>query len=410
MGNEPSGGGSVQQGDAVGGRGVYIGTYCGIRFYLDPSWFLIAALLTWVLATGYFPGRLPELDGGARFGVALMTAMLFFLSILLHELGHSVVSQRCGIPVPRITLLFIGGVAEIAREPEDAKMELKIALGGPVVSLLLGIFFLGVARLAGGMDWIMVEAVTWWLGVVNLTLLIFNLFPGYPLDGGRVLRALIWWKTGNVRKATYWASRMGIGFSWFLIVVGVLQLLAGNLFQGLLFIFIGMFLKSAAESGYQHTLTKDLLADVRVRELMTERVIAIPSGLPLNLVVDDYFLRHHHTAFPVVEEGERFVGVLRLEHLRSVEKVKWPYRSAGSLAAEVGTVDRRVGPEASASEVFRMMMTPGWGRLAVVTEEGGIIGFLTRHDVMRYMQVRVALSTGGMQVGGGVGGGLMRGG
>lgn len=377
--------------------GIYIGTFLDIRFYLDFSWFFIAAMLTWILASSYLPAAAPGLSGGVYAVVGLLTALLFFLSILLHELGHSVVSQRCGIPVPRITLLFIGGVAEISREPDDAKSELKIALGGPVVSLILGIFFLliswGFQALGLGLP----AAVCWWLGLVNITLLIFNAFPGYPLDGGRVLRALIWWKTGNVRKATFWSSRLGVGFSWFLVLAGAAMIFfpSGSVFNGLLFVFIGLFLKSAAESGYNHAVYKDVLAQIRVEEVMTRDPICVPASLPLNLTVDDYFLRHHHTGFPVVEDDGRFLGVIRLEHLREVERSKWPYTEAGAVVAEAKTADRRVAPDALASDVLREMMTPGFGRLAVTDAEERVIGFITRHDLMRYIKVRDELDLKG---------------
>ncbi len=375
------------------GSGIYIGTFLDIRFYLDFSWFFIAAMLTWVLASGYFPSAAPGLSGPQYAAIGFVTALLFFLSILLHELGHSVVSQRCGIPVPRITLLFIGGVAEIAREPEDAKSELKIALGGPAVSLVLGFLFLGASSLFRGGELGLLAAMTWWLGLVNFTLLIFNLFPGYPLDGGRVLRALIWWKTGNARKATFWASRMGVGFSWFLIVLGLFRLLPpSDIFNAMLLIFIGLFLKSAAESGYQHAVQKDVLDRVFVRDVMTPHPICIPASLPLNLAVDDFFLRHHHVGFPVVDADETLVGVARLEHLRLVERPKWPYRTASDLVAEAETGDRRTSPDTPASELLRQMMIPGYGRLAVVDAQSRVIGFITRHDLMQSIRVRDELS------------------
>ena len=369
-------------------RGIYIGTFLDIRFYLDFSWFFIAAMVTWVLASGYFPSAAPGLSTLQYFAVGFVTALLFFLSILLHELGHSVVSQRCGIPVPRITLLFIGGVAEISREPEDAKSELQIALGGPVVSLILGILFLGASQLFRAAELNLPTAITWWLGVVNFTLLIFNAFPGYPLDGGRVLRALIWWKTGNVRKATFWASRLGVGFSWFLVGLGLFMLFNGNIFNALLLIFIGLFLKSAAETGYNHAVYKDVLDKITIADVMTADPIVIPGDLRLNLAVDDYFLRHHHVGFPVSDSDGAFLGVARLEHLRNVDREKWPYTHVRELVSSEETQDRFVAPETPASEVLREMMTPGYGRLAVVDPDKNILGFITRHDLMQYIRVR----------------------
>ena len=372
------------------GGGIFIGRFLGIRFYLDYSWFFIAAMLSWVLATRYFPSIVPGMTSLEYGFLGFGSAMLFFISILLHELGHSVVSQRCGIPVPRITLLFIGGVAEISREPDDPKSELKIAIGGPVVSLILGVLFLTSGHFLENAGLVLPAAVLSWLGMVNFSLLIFNAFPGYPLDGGRVLRALIWWKTGDVRKATYWSSRLGIGFSWFLIVAGIALLFQGNLFNGFIFIFIGMFLRNAAEAGYQHTLSRDTLEHVLVADVMAREPICISGDTPLNLAVDDFFLEHHHVGFPVCDHDRRFLGILRLEHLKSVERAKWPYTTAQEVAAGQNTAQFWIAPTVPASEALRRMLTPGLGRLAVVENER-VVGFVTRHDLTQYIRVRAVL-------------------
>jgi len=199
--------------------GVFLGKYLGIRFYLDYSWFLIVALVTYSLATFLFPHELAGRGTGVYIAMGAAATLLFFLSILLHELGHSVISQRCGIPVPSITLLFIGGIAEISREPDDPRTELKIAVAGPLVSLaLVGIYSgiawgMGAAALAAG------AAIFKWLASVNLLLVVFNAIPGYPLDGGRILRALLWLRGGggSFRRATFITSRIGVFFSWMLL-------------------------------------------------------------------------------------------------------------------------------------------------------------------------------------------------
>ncbi len=242
-------------------RGVFIGRVLGIEFFLHPSWFFIAALITFTLGSDLFPSVIPEHTIRYYYALAICGAALFFLSILLHELGHSIVSQRCGIPVPRITLMFIGGVAEIAREPDDARSEIWIALGGPVVSFLLVGIFYGAAELLDRFDITGPAQMCVWLSVTNLTLAVFNLFPGYPLDGGRVLRAILWARSGKLRRSSYIPSRIGIGFAWALIALGVwLVIQPPHPWNALVFVMIGSFLQSAARRGYENAVDREALA------------------------------------------------------------------------------------------------------------------------------------------------------
>ena len=370
--------------------GILLGTYLGIRFYLDYSWFFIVALVIYTLSSFYFPHQLAGRDPAVYIAMGALAALLFFFSILLHELGHSVVSQRCGIPVPSITLLFIGGLAEISREPDDPKTELKIAVAGPAVSLLLvGVYHL-LAWASNAASFPEGAAVFNWLAAVNLLLVLFNAIPGYPLDGGRILRALLWLHTGGFRRATFITSRIGVAFSWFLMAMGVIFALGGEWGQGLLFLIIGSFLKSAAESGYAQALSKEILDGVRVRDLMTHDPVCVPARLPLNLAVDDYFLTHHHFAFPVIDEDQRFRGLLRLDSLKNVPREKWPYTLAGEVA---GTHNAHLGipAEASADNALRLLLVPGQGHLGVLDEAQRLIGIITRHDLLHFIHIHTEL-------------------
>ena len=371
--------------------GVYIGTFRGIAFYLDYSWFLILALVIYSLSHAVFPMFLPGRTPGVYLAMGTVAALLFFISILLHELGHSVVSQRCGIPVPSITLLFIGGVAEISREPDDARSELKIAVAGPAVSLLLAALYKGLAVGFGLVGILEPRLVFEWLAAVNVYLVIFNAIPGYPLDGGRVLRALIWMRTGRLRQATYVTSRIGVLFSWVLMAFGVIGIFNGA-WNAIIFIVIGIFLKGAAESGYSQTLFKEVLDGVRVRDLMTPNPITISARLPLNMAVDDYFLTNHHVAFPVVDEIGHFRGLLRLEFLKSVPRERWPYVLAGEVAEEHNTLAFSVPADTSAANAFRTLLTAGQGRLGVTHDGTGIlVGIITRHDLLHYIRIHTEL-------------------
>jgi Zn-dependent protease/CBS domain-containing protein len=371
--------------------GLFIGRYFGIAFYLDASWFLIAAIVIYSLAKEVFPHYLPDRSSFVYFTLGGSAAFLFFLSILLHELGHSLVSQRCGIPVPRITLLFIGGLAEISREPDDAKSELKIALGGPAVSLVLAAIYGLLAWLLDSRGAEETRLVCLWLAQTNVFLVIFNMIPGYPLDGGRVLRALIWAKTGRLRHATYITSRIGIGFSWVLIALGV-YLILGRHWNGIVFILIAFFLKSAAESGYHTALQREMLADVRVRDLMTAEPVAISEHLPINLAVDDFFMAGHHVAYPVCAADGQFRGLLRLDFLKEVPREKWPYTTAGEVVAERSGNDLCIGVEQSATRAMKMLLAPELNRLAVV-ENGKLVGIVTRHDLLHFIKIHAELET-----------------
>ncbi len=369
--------------------GLFIGRYFGIEFYLDVSWFLIAAIVTYTLAGEYFPSLLRDRSPVLYYALGGTAALLFFLSILLHELGHSLVSQRCGIPVPRITLLFIGGLAEISREPDNARSELKIALGGPVVSVLLAVFYGGCAWLFFTRNALESYVVCWWLAQTNIALAVFNMFPGYPLDGGRVLRAILWAKTGRLRYSTYITSRIGIGFSWLLMAFGA-YLALNKQWSGMVMVFIAFFLKSAAESGYYNALQREMLADVKVRDLMTANPVVIPEHVPINLAVEDFFMAGHHIAFPVCAVDGQFRGLLRLDFLKSVPREKWPFVTAGDVVAERSGDDLCIGVEQSASRAMTMLLQPDLNRLAVV-EDGKLVGIVTRHDLLQYIKIHAEL-------------------
>ncbi len=374
--------------------GLFIGRYFGIKFYLDFSWFLIAAMVTYILAADIFPAKLAGHSHFAYFLMGLSAALAYFFSILLHELGHSLVSQRCGIPVPRITLLFIGGIAEISREPDTARAELKIAAGGPAVSILLAVLYAIGAILCAHFGWEAPALILAWLAAVNIILVLFNAIPGYPLDGGRILRAIIWERTGNLRKATYITTRIGVIFSWFLMLLGAYLLFKG-VWDAFVFFIIGIFLKSAAESGYTNTLYRQVLAGVRVSDIMTRDPVCIPDSTPLNFAVDDFFLAKHHVAYPVVGADNDFRGLLRLEHLKAVPREKWPYISAGDLAAQHQTTGASIPAGASAEQAMRRLLAAGEGRLAV-TDAGKVTGIITRHDVLSFITIHTELEPGDM--------------
>jgi Zn-dependent protease len=370
--------------------GVFIGRYFGIEFYLHYSWFFIAAFVTCQLATVLFPMEFMGLAARDYYAMGGAAAALFFLSILLHELGHSLVSQRCGIPVPRITLLLVGGVAEIAREPDDARSELKIALGGPAVSLLLVGVFVAIQRVCDAQGWLGAMLVASWLWQANLVLVIFNMFPGYPLDGGRVLRAILWARSGRLRRSTQITSRIGVGFAWLLLTLGLALIILRGQWNGCFLVLIAIFLKGAAEAGYANAVQREVLAGVRVRDFMTPGAPMLPTTLPLSLVVEDYFRTGHHTAYPVCDGEGEFRGLLRLENLKEVPRARWPCTTAGDLVSGGGASALRIGADDSAARAMRRLLSPSATPLAVI-EGGKLVGMVTGADLKRFIEVRTAL-------------------
>lgn len=369
--------------------GIYLGRILGIRFYLDYSWFLIAALVIYTLSARFFPTLVPGRDMLEYLLMGSVAAVLFFASILLHEMGHSVVSQRCGIPVPRITLLFIGGIAEIAREPEDPKSEFKIAAAGPAVSLVLVVLYEITSRITHLFDLTATSLLFSWLASVNLALVIFNAIPGYPLDGGRILRSLLWAYSGNLKRATYITSRIGVAFSWMLMFLGILAFF-GREWSGVLLFVVGLFLKGAAESGYMQTVYNDVLEGIRIRDLMSRPAVCVPAATPTSEIVDRYFLPLHHEAFPVCDPEMGFKGILRLDDIKSLPRDQWPSTSAEMLASDNGASRLCVDAEEAASLTMRRLLTSGHGHLAVL-EGNRVVGVVTRHDLLQFIRIHTEL-------------------
>ena len=276
----------------------------GIPISVDASWLIILALITWTLTEVVFKPELPDLSEGQRLLLALATALAFFLCIILHEMGHALVARSRGIPMRGITLFLFGGVAEMTGEPASAGSEFLMAIAGPIVTTVLaGVFFL-LSQLAASQAWPRsTELVFEYLAWINFALLIFNLVPAFPLDGGRVFRSILWAISGNVRRATYWASAIGQGFAWLLIACGVWQFFHKDVFGGIWMGLIGMFLNNAARASYQQIVLRQALQGEPVSRFMNLQPIVVPPSLDLKSWVEDYVYRYHRKTFPVASNG-----------------------------------------------------------------------------------------------------------
>ena len=347
-----------------------------------------------------FPAILQEYFPGAThpapfefWVMGLVTALAFFGCILLHELGHAVVARARGMPISGITLFLFGGVAELGDEPPSAGTEFLMAIAGPGVSVLLAIVFwlLAVAGYHGGWPH-QIVIVLGYLGVINALVLVFNLVPAFPLDGGRVLRSILWGMSGNLRKSTYWASLAGRGFAWFLIALGIVQFFAGNWLGGIWMGLIGMFLNNAAQSGYQQILVREALQGESVRRFMNPQPIAVPPSLDLRHWVEDYVYHLHHKAFPVTSNGH-LEGFISTKALARIPRNEWGQHAVSEVMEhDLKTVT--VPPDADALEALGKMQRSGASRLLVV-EGDRLVGIISLSDLLRFLNLKIELEGSG---------------
>jgi Zn-dependent protease/predicted transcriptional regulator len=357
----------------------------GIPVRVHASWLVIYGLIAWSLSAGYFPQVLPDVSARTHWVSGFVAALLLFVSVFLHELSHSVVARRHGLPVAAITLHVFGGVSELGREPESPGVEFRMAIVGPLTSFALGgLAFVAVALVG---DRAALAAILRYLAVVNFAVGAFNLVPGFPLDGGRVLRAALWRARGNLQWATRVASRAGSIVALALIGLGIVRGLTGEFLGGLWFVLIGLFLRQAAEGSYQQLVLRRALAPLVVRDVMTRDVISVPADLPLARVVDEYFWRHHVTSFPVVD-GERLVGILSIHRLGDRSQEGWrAIRAREAMQPIVEALTARPGDRVP--DALEKLSRNGLGRLAVL-DRGRLVGYLSLRDVLHVLAVSTA--------------------
>ena len=289
------------------GSSFSIGRIAGIRIGVHWSWLVVFALFVWTLSTGVFPRTNPDLSDNSHLAMAFVAAVLFFVSVLLHELGHALQARREGVEIEGITLWLFGGVATLKGAWQSAGAELRIAVAGPVVSLVLGILFLALALPSGTPQ--EVDGVVAWLGFVNLSLLVFNLIPAVPLDGGRILHAVLWGARGDYGWATRVSSAIGRGFGFLLIGVGVAMFVFQGSFSGAWLVFLGWFLLAAASAEARYAVARQALDGLRVGDLMTLEPVAVAPDVTLGRLMDEIVWNRRFTTYPVVEDG-RPVGLL----------------------------------------------------------------------------------------------------
>jgi len=385
----PSASETRSSGDHRLGRRATLFTLLGFKVQLDFSWLFLALLVTWSLASAVFPPQFPGLAQATYWWMGVAGTLVLLFSLIFHELSHSLVARRYGLPIRGITLFIFGGVAEMSDEPPSAEAELWIALAGPAASLFLAALAWVLAGYGMEAEWPdPVLGVVGYLALINAVLAAFNLVPAYPLDGGRVLRAALWWWKADIRWATRYAAQSGNAFGILLMAVGVLQVVTGNFVGGMWWFLIGMFLRHAARGSYMQLLTRDILSGAPVKRFMTRNPVSVPPGITLQTLVDDYVYAYHHEQFPVIEGGE-LVGCVAVRQLKSVPREAWGRRTVGEIAERCS--DRNtVDADMDAAKALAAMNQAGVSRL-LVTERGRLVGVLTLKDLLAVLSLKLDL-------------------
>jgi Zn-dependent protease len=389
-------------------RGLHVGRIFGIDLEVDLSWFFIFILVAWNLAGGVLPVWHPEWSVGLRWSVALAAALLFFASVVVHELSHSLVARARNLPVQRITLFLFGGVSNLEREPASAGTEFLMAVVGPLASIVLGgVFLLLGGLMAGGVFGAFASpqralsglgplpTLLFWLGPVNIFVGLFNLIPGFPLDGGRILRSILWRSTGDLRKATRWASAVGQCVAWILILTGAgmifgmrVPFFGTGLGGGIWLVFIGWFLNNAAISSYRQTVVRQVLDHVPVFRLMRRHVPTVTPQLPVRRLIDEWILVSDERAFPVTSGGD-LVGLVCLEDVRELPREEWDRATVADImtrAEHLTTVE----PDEDLSDALRKLTSHNVRQMPVV-DHGHLVGLLRQRDIMKWIELQTDL-------------------
>ena len=364
-----------------------LGKIFGIEIGLDYSWFIIFALVTWSLSTGHFP-MMYRWPVSVSFVVGIIGSLLFFASILAHELGHSFVAIRKNVPVRSITLFIFGGLAQISREPERPRDEFLIAIAGPIVSAGLGLLYLVVPSLLLSNPTEPVAALGAWLGMINLSLAAFNLIPGFPLDGGRILRSIVWGLTGSFKRATRISTGAGQFVAYGFIFIGIALFFAGRLVDGLWMAFIGWFLNNAAIASYQQVTLQEQLSGLTARSAMMTDCPRVRRDLTLQQLVHDYLLKDAGRCFPVVEDEDTY-GIVTLRHVKAYPPEQWRFITVGHAMTPFEET-KKVDADMDLVNVIKFMTAENLNEVPVV-EDGRLIGMISRDRLLHFITVRAEL-------------------
>ncbi|MCL4416391.1 MAG: site-2 protease family protein [Actinobacteria bacterium] len=357
----------------------------GIEIRLDYSWFIIFALLIYYFGFGYFPSVLPGLNKGFIAIITVLTVILFFFSILFHEVSHSVVAKRKGIPVSRISLFIFGGMSEIEKEPDKPMTELLMSIAGPVASFILSAVF--------GIIWYYTRKISpvnlpaGYLALINLILGIFNLLPGYPLDGGRILRSILWKAYNDLKKATFIASTAGRVIGFIMIAAGIYLIFTNNFLNGIWLAFIGWFLQSSAYVSYRQLIFDTSIKGFKVKDMMNENIVTVSGEVTLEKLVDDYFMKYRYGRFPIVENSvnKELIGLVSIHDVKTIPRGEWESTKSKDIVKPVAD-NEIIDADAEASDALKKMIKYNLSHLVILTGKK-IRGLITKSDIMQFIQL-----------------------
>lgn len=372
------------------GKRLNLCTFAGIRIGVDISWIFIAILLSWTLAAGYFPYLYPGLSPQVYWTMGVLGMLGLFVCILLHELGHALVAKHYKLPISQITLFIFGGVAEIKKEPTSPKVEFLMAIAGPLVSILLVVLLATLTYLGIHAHWpIVIVGVAKYLAMINAVIVIFNLIPAFPLDGGRIFRALLWWWKKDFSWATRIASRLGSGFGYLLIFLGIFSTLTGNFITGMWFIILGWFLSRAASGSRSQLALGKQLEHETVGRLMTKNPITVPPDISISDFIEDYVYTSHHHLYPVVSKST-LLGTISLTEVKSLPKKAWKSTLVQDLMTPRSAL-RTVSPHTTALQALHLMQQNETSTLLVV-DSNRLVGILTAPSLFKLLSIHLELN------------------
>jgi len=358
----------------------------GFEVRLDLSWIFIAILVVWSLSEGYFPYFYQDLSTQTYWLMGLVGALGLFISIIVHEFAHSLVARQYGMSMKGITLFIFGGVAEMGDEATSPKGEFLMAIAGPITSIVLAALFYWGAILGRASLWSTpIFGVLQYLGFINAILAGFNLLPAFPLDGGRVLRSILWAAKDNLKWATRISSNIGVGFGLLLAFLGILQIVRGNFVGGMWWVLIGMFLQGAARMSYQQILTRQVLEGEPISRFMRRDPQTVPSSLSVKDLVENYIYSHHYKMFPVMDDG-KLLGYVTTKQVQEIPRDEWDRHTVREIYLPASP-ENTISPDADAAQALSQMKNIGASRL-LVTEGDRLRGIISLKDLMEFLSLK----------------------
>ena len=356
-----------------------VATIMGIPIRLHFSWFIEFGLITWSLSTHYFPKAAPDLPVASYWIKGTLAALLLFASVAFHELSHSYIAKKYHVSITSITLFIFGGIAQIKGEPPHPKAEFRIAIAGPLSSFFLaGLFFLLSISTTGGP-----RALFSYLAQINFVLGAFNLIPGFPMDGGRILRAVLWSRTKDFFYATQKAANFGQKIALFFLFFGLFLTFTGSS-GGMWLMLIGWFLYMGAQASYQQATLQEALSNIKVKNVMARNIVTVNSSIPIDEAVDKYFLRYGYGGFPVMNDG-KFLGIITLKEIKDVPRRDWDRVKVSDILVPHNK-KWEVSPDSDVMRALELMIKEDKGRI-IVMENDKIVGLITRNGIARYLQI-----------------------